>query len=250
MAFVVQDLQDLIGLLEQHPGWKSALRASLLGDDVLQLPAVVRELAEAQKRTEQRVDVLAQRLDALTQRVDALTRQVAELVEAQKRTEQRIEELAEAQKRTEERIGRLEDRVGALEGSDLERTYRERSYAFFQRILKAIHVVAPRDLQKMLDDAVDAGRIAEDEKEEILYADVIVSGRRDGQSAYLVAEVSATVRVHDVERAIRRSQLLGKASGVPALAAVAGRGIQSDAETEARARGVWRVFDGVVLPPA
>jgi hypothetical protein len=62
MAFVVQDLQDLIGLLEQHPEWKSALRASLLGDDLLQLSAIMRqlaqrveELAEAQKRTEQRV---------------------------------------------------------------------------------------------------------------------------------------------------------------------------------------------------
>lgn len=62
MAFVVQDLQDLLGLLEQHPEWKSALRASLLGDEVLALPAAVRRLdeavarlAEAQARTEQRV---------------------------------------------------------------------------------------------------------------------------------------------------------------------------------------------------
>jgi hypothetical protein len=41
MPFVVLDLQDLIGLLEQHPQWKSALRASLLGDDLLRLSAAM-----------------------------------------------------------------------------------------------------------------------------------------------------------------------------------------------------------------
>jgi hypothetical protein len=84
MAFAVQDLQDLIRLLEQHPEWKSLLRASLLGDELLQLPAVVRELAEAQKRTEQRVE---------------------ELAKAQKRTEQAVERLAQ-------QVGKLSDVVG------------------------------------------------------------------------------------------------------------------------------------------
>ncbi|MCS7200486.1 MAG: hypothetical protein NZ850_09145, partial [Caldimicrobium sp.] len=54
-----------------------------------------RELAEAQKRTEQRIEELAEAQKRTEQRVE-------ELAEAQKRTEQRIEELAEAQKRTEQ----------------------------------------------------------------------------------------------------------------------------------------------------
>lgn len=32
MAFTVQDLKELLELLEQHPEWKSVLRASLLGE--------------------------------------------------------------------------------------------------------------------------------------------------------------------------------------------------------------------------
>jgi multidrug efflux pump subunit AcrA (membrane-fusion protein) len=51
--------------------------------DFNELKEIVRELAEAQKRTEQRVEELA--------------RAQTELAEAQKRTEQRVEELAEAQ---------------------------------------------------------------------------------------------------------------------------------------------------------
>ncbi len=57
------------------------------------LKGVVRELAEAQKRTELRVE---------------------ELAEAQKRTELRVEELAEAQKRTELRLEELTRNVQEL----------------------------------------------------------------------------------------------------------------------------------------
>ena len=63
-------------------------------EDFRELKEIVRdlgiktaELADAQKRTEQRVE---------------------ELAEAQKRTEQRVEELAEAQKKSEERLTRVE----------------------------------------------------------------------------------------------------------------------------------------------
>jgi seryl-tRNA synthetase len=333
MAFTVQDLKDLLELLERHPEWKSALRASLLGEELLRLPELVREiaaevralaeaqkrteeqvreLAEAQRRTEQRVEELAeaqkrteeqvrelaeaqrqteQRVEELAeaqrrteQRVEELAEaqkrteeQVRELAEAQRRTEQRVEELAEAQKRTEQRVeelaeaqrqteqqvgelaaaqrraeGRLdalERRVGDLVGSDLERRYRERPHAFFQRILKGIHPVPPARLQQLLDEAVRAGRITEDGEQDVLLADVVVVGRRDGEETYLLVEVSGEVRVHDVERAARRAELLRRATGTPTLAAVAGKQIDPEADAEARTRGVWRVLDGVTFPP-
>ena len=48
MAFTVQDYHDLVRLLSEHPEWKSELRKLLLSGELLTLPAVVRELAEAQ----------------------------------------------------------------------------------------------------------------------------------------------------------------------------------------------------------
>jgi hypothetical protein len=76
------------------------LRNTVTKDDFADLKAVVADLAEAQKRTEQRVEELAGAQKRTEQRVE-------ELAEAQKRTEQRVEELAEAQKRTEQRVGEL-----------------------------------------------------------------------------------------------------------------------------------------------
>ncbi len=83
-------------------------------EDFYKLQNVVYELAEAQKRTEQRVEELAEAQKKTEARLDSLTQRVEELAEAQKRTEQMVYELAEAQKKTEARLDRLEQRVEEL----------------------------------------------------------------------------------------------------------------------------------------
>jgi chromosome segregation ATPase len=81
----------------------------------------IAELTEAQKRTEQRLSELAEAQKRTEQRVDALSQKVEQLADAQKLTEERIAELTEAQKRTEQRLSELaeaqkrtEQRVDAL----------------------------------------------------------------------------------------------------------------------------------------
>ena len=73
-----------------------------------------KELVEAQKRTEARVEELVEaqkrtevRVEELVEAQKRTDEQVKELAEAQKRTEFRVEELAEAQKRTETRVEEL-----------------------------------------------------------------------------------------------------------------------------------------------
>ena len=97
---------SFIKLLEKvEPGLREVLIALLeemekrrietvTKEEFNELKAIVKELAEAQKRTEERIK---------------------ELAEAQKRTEEMVKELAEAQKRTEERISKVEERVTKLE---------------------------------------------------------------------------------------------------------------------------------------
>ncbi|SHE53518.1 hypothetical protein SAMN02745206_00422 [Desulfacinum infernum DSM 9756] len=83
-------------------------------EDFDDLKAVVRELAEAQKRTEAKVEELAEaqkrteiKVEELAEAQKRTETKVKELAEAQKRTEARVEELAEAQKRTEAKVGEL-----------------------------------------------------------------------------------------------------------------------------------------------
>ena len=135
MGFTVTDFADLLRLLEQHPEWKSALRTALLGEGFLELPelvrrlaasqqraqeelaalaAEVRALAEAQRRTDERIAELVQAQRQSDERLTRLQQAVAQLAEAQRQTEQRIAQLAQAQQHTEERLTRLEQVVADL----------------------------------------------------------------------------------------------------------------------------------------
>lgn len=60
--FTVSDFRDLVHLLDQHPDWREELRRLVLTDEVLSLPKTMHELAEAQRRTEVRMDQLTARM--------------------------------------------------------------------------------------------------------------------------------------------------------------------------------------------
>jgi hypothetical protein len=68
---------------------------------------VIKELTEAQRRTEQRVNELAEAQRRTEQEIEKIWGAIKELTEAQRRTEQRVNELAEAQRRTEESLKKL-----------------------------------------------------------------------------------------------------------------------------------------------
>src|SRR5262249_7034719 len=114
VPFTVDDFGDLLRLLDQHPEWRSELRRHVLTDELLELPALMRQLGERVDRLAQTQERTAEQLSALTARVDALTEaqarteaRVDALAAAQARIEARLEELAAAQARTEARLEEL-----------------------------------------------------------------------------------------------------------------------------------------------
>ena len=219
MTFTVDDFQDLIRLLEQRPEWRAELRRHVLSEELLELPAVVRQLAE--------------QLIALTARLDRLAEQL----------ETAIDRLVEAQ-------GRTETRVGRLEGDLLELRYARRGPAYFSRLARRLRVIDPGALADLLDEAVAEGRLAETERDAVLEADLVFAGRRreDGAEVYLLAEISAGIRPHDVERAAERAALLQKL-GRPVTPIVAGWQINAEAAILAAERGVVHVLNGQVARP-
>jgi hypothetical protein len=230
MAFTVQDFHDLIGILEQHPEWRTELRRLVLTEELLSLPQIMHDLAEAQQRTEQRVE---------------------ELAEAQRRTEQHLADLVAAQWRTEQRIGRLQDDVGDLKGVVMEERYYRRASSYFSRLVRRSQVISGNELTALLEEAVARGALSEEGADEIGWADVVVRGQRreDGTDLYLVVEVSWGVGTSDVERAVRRAALLAQ-TGVQTLPVVASDHIIDEAAELCRAMRVWQVLDGRVIAPS
>ncbi len=100
-VFVNQQAEVLSEVI--YDSYNALVRA----DDFNELKGIVKELAEAQQRTEQRVEDLAETQQRTEQRVE-------DLAEAQQRTEQRVEELAESQQHLVEAQQRTEQRVEDL----------------------------------------------------------------------------------------------------------------------------------------
>jgi hypothetical protein len=229
MAFTVEDFHDLIELLAQHPEWRTELRRHVLSDELIELPALVRQLVDAQNRTESRLD-----------RVEAALQTLAE---AQSRTEAKLVDMVEWQSRATDRLGDLDGRMPEID-------FREKGPAYLSPIARRLRVIESGPLADMLDDAVDEGRLTAEERNAIMRSDVVLSGRRreDGQDVYLLVEVSVGVRKHDVERAVERASLLAKL-GRPVLPVVAGRRIHEDASAMARTAGAWYAEEGQITPP-
>ena len=128
MAFTVRDFHDLVGLLRDNPEWQVELRHLLLTEELLTLPALVRQLVEVQQRAEERLGRLEAAVEQLStavqqlaaaqqqteERLERLEAAVERLAAAQQRTEEQLEQLATAQQQTEERLERLEAAVERL----------------------------------------------------------------------------------------------------------------------------------------
>ena len=272
MAFTIQDYHDLARLLAEHPEWREELRRLLLSDELLALPEIVRELAKAQQRTEERLDALVEaqqhfeerlsrlettvqrlveQVEALTKGQQRLTEQVEALTEGQQRLTERVEALTEGQQRLTERVEaltegqqRLTDTVGGMKGRMLEITYRDRAGPYFGRLLRRAKVVEVHTLEDTLEATLTC-----DEFNDLLLLDLLVTGKvrhtLESPEIWLAVEISAMVDRHDVDRALRRANLLRQV-GHRAVPVVAGEAVTKGGEVAAQAQNVVLVQDGRV----
>ena len=125
---IYQDLAEPLGeaaarkLADALGSIYTDLQQAVTKEDFRELKATVAELAEAQGRTEVRLDTLTVRMGELAEAQGRTDKRIADLVEAQGRTEARLEtltvrmgELAEAQARTDQRMGELVEAQGRTE---------------------------------------------------------------------------------------------------------------------------------------
>ena len=90
------------------------------------------------------------------------------------------------------------------------------------RVLKGPSLRTDPDFDQQVESAEASGAITEDESDELLLLDLIVSGTRRGNPGRVYAgiEVSITANDDDVNRAADRAQILRKVTGGPVMAVV------------------------------
>jgi polyhydroxyalkanoate synthesis regulator phasin len=258
MPFTVEDFTDLIRLLRERPEWQAELRRLVLPEELLPLPALVRdlaqkvgELAEAQRRTEERQARAEEQIAALAEaqrQTEAELRELARLQAAMLKdidvlkTDVAVLRIDVAQLKTD--VAQLKGDVGHLKGDNLERRYRERAGAYFDDLVRRARVLSTEALADLLDEAVEAGRLTPAERKDLLAADLVVRGRRrdDGTEVFLVVEISTGSGLEGVARAARRAQALSKVE--PTLAVVAGAWLTPEAEEAVKSARIISILDG------
>lgn len=213
MAFTVNDIQDLLSILRSKPEWREAVRNEVLGDELLSLPALVRQNSEA-------IANLTERMEQLTERVDQLTAAVQALVD---------------------HSVRVDIDLGELKGDTLQLWYAAHPQVLAQRRrLRKLWLPLVLNLD-LVDAAIESGRLSQEQVDSLYNLDLMIGGREgtgaDARDAFLVVEVSNTIDAHDLERAGERADLL-RSLGYAAYPVVAGRQIASRTQQTADKLGI------------
>ena len=160
----INTIQDLARILQEQPTWAEALRALLLTQELLDLPArfdrfveIQQETNEAQREFNQLTD---RRLHALEARLDSI----------------------------DGRLDNMQGRLGNLEGGQYERTARNKALARTWTVLgfRQPRVVLNQDgltdpqLSRAIDHAIQEGRVAGHSYSGLFEADLVISARTTG----------------------------------------------------------------------
>ena len=236
----INTIEDLVRILREQPAWAEAVRAVLLTDDLLDLPARFDRFVQSQEETNRRLsELLAQQAELLAglkeahddtrQRLIGLEERFERFVQSQEETNRRLEEtsqrlsetLAELKEVSEDnrrRLNRAEGRLGNLEGGQYERTIRAKALARcqlrfgFQGVYYALTQdgIADSRLLSAIGQALNEGLVSTEDTGDLYEADLIIS---DENNRHAVFEVSLSADDYDIRRARQRADTLKAITG-------------------------------------
>jgi hypothetical protein len=215
---------DLIQALKENPEWLRKLRRTILTQELLPLPS---KFGEFRRSVKKKFDAVEKQMLDVKDKIDALEKRMQEV-------EMRVEEIKK----------KLDMEVGVLKGMWLEMKVRGNIFSFFSEHLLDAKVIDQEEINKALSLAMDKGRISKEEREDVLRLDLIVEGTllNTGEPVLVAVEVSYTIDKPDVQRAVRRAEILKKAVDRKVLPAVVGCRIAEGTEKLITKKGCLQVL--------
>ncbi len=223
---LINTVEDLIRILDEHPEWNEALRARLLSPALLNLPQTLADFAESTERRLTTLETMQTEMRVTQAEMRAaLAEMQAALAKFIENTDQRLTAL-------EAGVDRLDSRLAPIAAAHA----RNGALRMVARIVRVVgcreyRVLDLGDVLNMVDDA-DTTDIPANELTSFENADIIIEAtRRDnGESHYIAVEASYTGSWRDVDRATRNAGYLTRFTGQPAHAVVAAQRIRPGIE--------------------
>ena len=245
----INSQEDFLRALAENPQWKEAVRAQLLGEEVLQLPARFNAFME-------RTDAFMERTEAFMADQTEFNRQVTAFMADQTefnrkvtafmadqtefnrkvegfmdRTDAMIAELVDLNRQQAEfnrqvliRFDRMEGDIGNLKGFYAE--YKVVQHARFvvrelDDTLQYVRTVPSEEMEQLGLQAIAEGLLPRGDWRSFMEADLVIETTDGAQPCYYAVEISYTGDPRDVERARRNASILSELKGCPARPVVA-----------------------------
>lgn len=271
MPITIENLEELEALLEQHPEWqerlaekflnertlrrafrsnpelKETMRREILGEELIRLPEIVRELVETVKAQTVRLERVEERTERVEGRLERVEARLEQLEGRMERVEQGLEEVRAGQEELRREVKEINDwrrgETARREGEQYEQKIVNRA----MRIFGVGRGGSPRDplvREKLFEwlaqvDMTDGDDDDDGDLFNPMQADLIW-----WKSSGVVALAGISIKVDrdDVQRALHRAQTLRKA-GLDVIAVVIGsEWAHPETKSLAQQTGVeWRV---------
>ncbi len=243
----INSQEDFLRALSENPLWKEAVRAQILGEELLQLPARFNAFIEEQQRHNARFDAFVEeqkRFNAeitaavkeLSATVKELQRQTEELKELHYSIDRRLTVLSSdvaLAKAGHARISAIQDAPGIVMDLNIERGLR----------LKYVRDVTRLEIADMAQNAA-GGDIPTNELRSFRRADLVIEAASENGPCYIAVEASFTGNQRDASRAQRNAALLTRFTGKPAHAIISSVRNDRHAEAEIAAGNVlWHELE-------
>ena len=210
----INNQDDFLEALRNNPQWRDAVRAQILGDDLMELPAKFDAFVEEQKAHNEKLDGFVQKLDGFVQKLDAF---VEEQGTTHANLDARLDRIDTRLDRIDTRLDRMEGDTGTLKGDFARtRTVQDARNIAYDMGLELVRTVSSSELREMAGNALprDIGRSFRN-------ADLVIEATDGADIRYIAMEVSFTADRRDCDRAIRNAGLITRFTGKPAQATIA-----------------------------
>ena len=189
----INSQEDFLRALSENPEWRAAVRAQILGEELLQLPAKFDAFVEEQREFNA-----------------SLTASIEELKEINRAQRDINERLARNMDRITHDVGQLRGWFARLNAADFAPVI---AYEMGMRMVRTLERI---ELMNMAHDAVRDGT-PRDSLRSFVNADVIIEATQaDATTCYIAVEASYTADHRDADRALRNADFLTRFTGIPA----------------------------------
>lgn len=212
---------DFLRALDENPSWKEAVRARILGEELLQLPIRFSAFVEEQRAFNEQAKADVSELKASNEEMKA------DISELKASNEEMRADISELKAFNEEqrvwnrnataRFDRMEGDIGALKGHYIRTVSVEDAPGIASDMgLEYVRTLSRDDLRRMI-----GGSLPRDVARSFRNADLIMEVTDGQEPGYIALEISFTADRRESDRVIRNAGIINQITGRPARPVIA-----------------------------